>query len=118
MMNITQKKKEGIGEKLNFLFETFPVSKAKVAKKLGISRATLYRWLNNETKPSYNYLKKLAEIFKLPSVDYFFSDEKFTEVALNISQQALEDLPPEAVKEFNKYLEYLAFKYKSSKRGG
>lgn len=39
-----------------------PMSKQELAQKLGVSRQTLRKWLNGETKPSFDMLCSIADL--------------------------------------------------------
>lgn len=47
----------------------------RVANSIGTNTATIYRWLNNETYPTIEYLIKLADYFGC-TVDYLVGLEK------------------------------------------
>ncbi len=47
----------------------------RVATSIGTSTATIYRWLNNKTYPTLEYLIKLADYFGC-TVDYLVGIEK------------------------------------------
>lgn len=49
------------------------LTQEEAAKKLGITRETLRTWERNPSKISYEYMKKLSEIYYVP-MDYIFFD--------------------------------------------
>lgn len=49
------------------------LTQEEAAKKLGITRETLRTWERNPSKISYEYMKKISDIYCIP-MDYIFFD--------------------------------------------
>ena len=65
----------GIGERIKRCRSTLGMSKAKLAAKAGLTRASITYYENRDTKPTLQSLKKLAEALGV-SVDYLIGLEK------------------------------------------
>lgn len=56
-------------DRLAYLLYKYSVNKSELARKLGIAISTVHRWFNEDRTPSYDTIKKLADMFGV-SVDW------------------------------------------------
>ena len=54
------------GEKLKALRKENGYSQADLAKRLQISRASYFNWENGKTKPNWDTLIKMSNIYNIP----------------------------------------------------
>jgi transcriptional regulator with XRE-family HTH domain len=59
---------------LNDLIKTSGLKKQKIAKYIGVADSTLTRYINNQTYPNINRLKKLAYILNVKIGDIKFDE--------------------------------------------
>lgn len=90
----------------------------QLAKHFGMSHSTLSKYETGSRKPDMEMLKKLSDFFGV-SVDYLISEspvrDKEETVILNKSIN-MPELPPEAYKELEDFIEYLRKKYNNKKK--
>ena len=90
----------------------------QLAKHFGMSHSTLSKYETGSRKPDMEMLKKLSDFFGV-SVDYLIGEspvrDKEETVILNKSINKPE-LPPEAYKELEDFIEYLRKKYNNKKK--
>ena len=55
-------------ERLKELRTEAGLNQEQLAKKIGVSRMTIYRWENNDNPPSDENLLLLAQLFKVPTL--------------------------------------------------
>ena len=88
-----------------------------LAMQLNVSRQSVSKWESTASIPDLDKIVKLSEIFGV-STDYLL---EISDVCENSYQNATiathreeygEDLPPEARKELDDFINYLKFKYK------
>lgn len=107
-------------ERLKELREKKSVTQQDLADYLGVGRPTVAGYETKDKQPDYDKLKQIAEYFKV-SVDYLLG---ITDICdpyyLNDTQQQhkkacrsldVSDLPEEAVKQVEEYIELLRLKY-------
>ena len=66
-------------EKVKDLFRSKQLLTAEIARKSRVTPAAVRNWMNGESKPSYNHIKKLAEILSVSEsdlIDLFYEDSK------------------------------------------
>lgn len=56
-------------DKLKTLIQVNNLSKAELARELGVSQSQITRWLRGETKPSLNSMKEIALFFDIKLED-------------------------------------------------
>ncbi len=90
----------------------------QLAKHFGMSHSTLSKYETGSRKPDMEMLKKLSDFFGV-SVDYLIGEspvrDKEETVILNKSIN-MPELPPEAYKELEDFIEYLRKKYNNKKK--
>lgn len=90
----------------------------QLAKHFGMSHSTLSKYETGSRKPDMEMLKKLSDFFGV-SVDYLIGEspvrDKEETVILNKSIN-MPELPPEAYKELDDFIEYLRKKYNNKKK--
>ena len=90
----------------------------QLAKHFGMSHTTLSKYDTGSRKPDMEMLKKLSDFFGV-SVDYLIGEspvrDKEETVILNKSIN-MPELPPEAYKELEDFIEYLRKKYNNKKK--
>ena len=90
----------------------------QLAKHFGMSHSTLSIYETGSRKPDMEMLKKLSDFFGV-SVDYLIGEspvrDKEETVILNKSIN-MPELPPEAYKELEDFIEYLRKKYNNKKK--
>ena len=90
----------------------------QLAKHFGMSHSTLSKYETGSRKPDMAMLKKLSDFFGV-SVDYLIGEspvrDKEETVILNKSIN-MPELPPEAYKELEDFIEYLRKKYNNKKK--
>lgn len=90
----------------------------QLAKHFGMSHSTLSKYETGSRKPDMEMLKKLSDFFGV-SVDYLIGEspvrDKEETVILNKSMN-MPELPPEAYKELEDFIEYLRKKYNNKKK--
>lgn len=64
-----------ICENIKRVMETRGISISEMARRSGVSKATISKWFTQEKKPRVDIVEKIADALQLP-VDYFF-DERF-----------------------------------------
>ncbi|OOM81752.1 HTH-type transcriptional regulator ImmR [Clostridium puniceum] len=107
-----------LGERLKKLRLEKGVSQTDLAKQFNIARSTLSQYESNQRTPSDEIKIKLSEYFNV-STDYLLGKtdiKNYTEdpnitIALH-SDTDYDDLPEEAIKEINGFVEYIKQKYK------
>lgn len=65
--------RENFVANLNRLLAEVGIKNADIARKVGVSRATIGRWIDGETQPGYDELDALARVLNKP-VSAFFED--------------------------------------------
>ena len=90
----------------------------QLAKHFGMSHSTLSKYETGSRKPDMEMLKKLSDFFGV-RVDYLIGEspvrDKEETVILNKSIN-MPELPPEAYKELEDFIEYLRKKYNNKKK--
>ena len=102
-----------LAKRLKQLREEHGYLQKSVADKLGIKSNTLSGYENGTRMPDPSMLSVLADIYGV-SVDYLLgrTDTKTQEeLAAHRSDEYLEDLPEEAVKELNMFKDFIRAKY-------
>ena len=62
-------------DNLNDLIKISGLKKHKIAIHIGVADSTLTRYINNQTYPNINKLKKIADILNVKIEDIKFNDE-------------------------------------------
>ena len=111
------KEMDSIKDRIKVLADTRGVAFAKLESELGFGNGTIGKW--DKYAPSSDKLQKVADYFDV-SVDYLLgrtnnkqvSKNKVPEIVGAAAHFDLSKLTPEGIEEYNKYIEFLAFKYK------
>ena len=107
------------GERLKELRVKNNVTQQELADYIGVGRPSIAGYETKQKHPDYDKLKLIAEFFKV-STDYLL---EISDVCENSYQNATiathreeygEDLPIEARKELDDFINYLRFKYKDN----
>ena len=78
-------------DKITQLREKQNLTKAKLAKQLGVTGATLSKWEKGESSPSVDALWQMAKIFNV-SLDEFFEENVKAKKAKPTGMKSLRDL--------------------------
>ncbi len=110
-----------LGERLKQLRSEKEISQTQLAKEFNIARSTLSQYESNQRTPSDELKIKFSEYFNV-SLDYLLgkvnirnhTDDPNITIALH-SDTDYDDLPEEARKEINNFIEFVKQKYKDKK---
>ena len=58
------------GAEISRLVDMSKLTQSEFAKRIGIDRRTLYRWMNNKNLPNVRMLNKIAKAFNLIGWNY------------------------------------------------
>ena len=100
-----------IGNRLKILRERDNVTQKEVAFAIGKSVGSVGMYEIDERVPSPEVLSKLADFYKV-SVDYLLGREQPNYILAAHRKGGISELPEEAQKELENYVEYLRAKYK------
>ena len=117
-----------IGDRLSSLLQESGISQTELSEMLGVSRATVNKWIMKKALPRMGLIEKMSSIFGVPK-SYFLEEvvddrrayylnpetaemaEKLrTNEGLRMLFKASEDLPPEKMQEAYSYVKYLKSK--------
>lgn len=108
------------GKRLKQLREEKNLSQKELTERLLLNRSTYARYETSSTQPDYSTLFKLADFYDV-SIDYLLgrSNIRNTEdLAAHRSDNVLEDLPDEAMREVENFKDFIRSKYgKVNKKG-
>lgn len=107
-----------LGDRLKNLRIEKGISQTELAKQFNIARSTLSQYESNQRTPSDEIKIKLSEYFNV-SLDYLlgktdiksYTEDSNVTIALH-SDTDYDDLPDEAIKEINNFIDYVKQKYK------
>ena len=108
------------GERLKELRIKNKVTQQELADYIGVGRASIAGYETKKKHPDYDKLKLIAQFFNV-STDYLLEITDNCEyVDKNVTiathrEEFGEDLPIEARKELDDFINYLKFKYKDNK---
>lgn len=101
------------GRRLKGLREEKGLSQKELTDRLLLNRSTYARYETSSTQPDYSTLFKLADFYGV-SVDYILGRTNVRnqeELAAHRSDDFLEDLPDDAVKELEMFKDFIRTKY-------
>jgi len=98
-----------IGERLRSARKQKGLTIAELAKLLGVAPITVSRYETNKREPDIETLKKLSDILDV-SVDYLLGKED-VKIATSLSYGDLSDLPEEARRSIEEFIEFVRKKY-------
>lgn len=75
---MTEKKNKNFTKKLKMAMAEQYITQTELARRLGISQASVSAWLHDKSKPEFGLLEKIAKATNKP-VNYFFSDESINQ---------------------------------------
>lgn len=107
------------GERLRLLREENSLTQLELSKQTGIGNVTLSQYEKGTRNPDKDTIIKIAEYFDV-TTDYLLGKSNvrkpkgITRFHLKDSME-VQDLPPEAIEEFENMLDYLHEKYKDRK---
>jgi len=101
------------GDKLKFLRNMRDLKQKDIAKLLNVSPSTIGMYEQNRRDPDTETIKFLANYFEV-TTDYLL-DEKNITIAANRTDDPMNDLPPEAIEEIERFKEFVRHKYKSDR---
>lgn len=103
-----------VGERLKKLRKRKKLSQQELADRLGINRSTYARYETGDTQADYDTLVKIANFFDT-SVDYLLGRTNIPDpiptIAFHRTDDPMADLPEEARKSVEEFLEYIRKKY-------
>jgi transcriptional regulator with XRE-family HTH domain len=108
-----------LADRLKELRKSKNLNQAELGKILGVGKTTISMYENGNSTPNDEIKLKIAEYFNV-SLDYllgktniknYYSTDKEFTVALH-SDKEYDDLPEEAKKEIENFIEYVKAKYK------
>ena len=76
---MSEELKNLFSEQLRKCLENSDITMTELAKKIGVSQATISDWCNGKKAPRFNKIEQLANFFNVPAT-YFFKD---WEIAVN-----------------------------------
>ena len=110
--------------RLKELRENAGYSQYTFADAFGVAQSTVGSWEAGKREPNLDTIQRIADFFSV-TVDYLLGrtderpkdeegtkNEKMPEILGAAAHFDLSKLTPEGVEEYNKYIEFLAFKYK------
>lgn len=104
-----------LGDSLRNAREAKNLTQKDVAKKTGINNKTISNYENDISSPDPNTLKTFADVYET-SVDYLLGRSNIHKASDSITKEDrhldIADLPDEAIKQIEEYIELLKLKYK------
>ncbi|MEN3012861.1 MAG: XRE family transcriptional regulator [Dictyoglomus thermophilum] len=106
-----------ISERLRIARERKGLSKKELAQKIGVAPSSITRYENEGRIPKASILLKISEVLGV-SVDYLLGKEESEEIkiALHTEIGDISDLPEEAIKSIQDFIEYVRNKYGKKKK--
>lgn len=71
---MSEELKDLFSEQLRKCLENSNITMTELAKKIGVSQATVSDWCNGKKAPRFDKIEQLAKFFNVPAT-YFFKDE-------------------------------------------
>lgn len=108
-----------LGDRLRNAREKMNFSQVDVSKLTGISNKTISNYENNVSSPDPETLRAFADLYKT-SVDYLLGRTEFHNLNETIYESEthyldVSDLPVEAIKQVEEYIELIKLKYTPGK---
>lgn len=75
---MTEKKNKNFTKKLKMAMAEQYITQTELARRLGISQASVSAWLHDKSKPEFDLLEKIAQATNKP-INYFFADDSITQ---------------------------------------
>lgn len=110
-----------LADRLKELRKSKKLTQTELGKILGVGKTTISMYETNNSTPNDEIKMKISEYFNV-SLDYLlgktdfknYTDDSNITIALN-SNTDYDDLPDEAIKEINNFIDYVKEKYKDKK---
>jgi transcriptional regulator with XRE-family HTH domain len=74
VIKMSEELKDLFSEQLRKCLENSNITMTELAKKIGVSQATVSDWCNGKKAPRFDKIEQLAKFFNVPAT-YFFKDE-------------------------------------------
>ena len=100
-----------LGDKLKNLRESKDMTQSEMAKLLGVAQSTYSQYEIGDRRLPDDLKIKLADFYKV-TVDYLLGREEPNYILAAHRKGGISELPKEAQKELENYVEYLRAKYK------
>jgi|YelNatPaOPRAMG01_1025707.scaffolds.fasta_scaffold81076_3 transcriptional regulator with XRE-family HTH domain len=97
------------GERLRSIRKKRGLSLNDLAKILNVAPITVSRWERDQREPDLETLQKLSEILDV-SIDYLLG-KRNVKIATSLSDGDLSDLPEEAIKSIEDFIDFVRKKY-------
>lgn len=104
------------GKRLRELRESRGLSQTELAKIFKLSKQTISSYENDGSAPGPETMAGLADYFDV-SLDYLLGRDEYIKLAANRTGDPMDDLPPEALEEVERFVEFIRHKYKEEKDG-
>jgi len=98
------------GERLRETRKKRGISLTELAKRLNVAPITVSRWERDQREPDLETLQKLSEILDV-SIDYLLGKEEGVKIATSLPYGDLSDLPEEAIKSIEEFIDFVRKKY-------
>jgi len=99
-----------ISERLKEIREKRGLSKKELALKIGVSPSTITRYEKDGRIPKLTILKKISEALNVP-INYLIGKEEDVKIGTSLSIENLSDLPEEAIKSIEDFIDFVRKKY-------
>jgi len=107
------------GNTLKSLRNSRGLSQRQLAKQLNVAPSTLAMYELDKREPDYETLKKIADFFEV-STDYLLGRSDVPNPLDKVAEESftydLQDLPEEAKKTLEDFIDYIHSKYRQGKR--
>lgn len=88
---MSEELKDLFSEQLRKCLENSNITMTELAKKIGVSQATVSDWCNGKKAPRFDKIEQLASFFNVPAT-YFFKDEVVEDDYKNIKNARLYEI--------------------------
>ena len=99
-----------ISERLKEIREKRGLSKKELALKIGVSPSTITRYEKDGRIPKLTILQKISEALNVP-INYLIGKEEDVKIGTSLSIEDLSDLPEEAIKSIQEFIDFVRKKY-------
>lgn len=99
-----------ISERLKEIREKRGLSKKELALKIGVSPSTITRYEKDGRIPKLTILQKISEALNVP-INYLIGKEEDIKIGTSLSIEDLSDLPEEAIKSIEDFIDFVRKKY-------
>lgn len=99
-----------LGERIRYLRDKKHIERQELAKSIGITYHALSKYETDDRDPDYETLVKIADYFEV-TTDYLLGRPKIETIAAHRTDEPMEDLPPEARRSVEEFIDYIYKKY-------